>query len=78
MALVTFFLIPSRADLKAYQLIGLKREEAEGSERATRILKALDESEMSARFDYGGTFLIVAAAVLAIFGLTDGGESGGW
>ena len=78
MALVTFFLIPSRADLKAYQLIGLRREEAEGSERATRILKALDESEMSARFDYGGTFLIVAAAVLAIFGLTDGGESGGW
>lgn len=78
MALVTFFLIPSRKHLKMYQLAGLRREILEGSERAEKILKALEESEMSNKFDFVGTFLIVAAAVLSIFGLTDGGESAGW
>lgn len=78
MALVTFFLIPSRKHLKMYQLAGLRREILEGSERAEKILKALEASEMSNKFDFVGTFLIVAAAVLSIFGLTDGGESAGW
>jgi MFS family permease len=78
MAVVTFFLIPSRKDLKMYQLAGLRKEILEGSERAEKILKALEASEMSNKFDFVGTFLIVAAAVLAIFGLTDGGESAGW
>jgi MFS family permease len=78
MALVTFFLIPSRKHLKMYQLAGLRREILEGSERAEKILKALEGSEMSNKFDFVGTFLIVAAAVLSIFGLTDGGESAGW
>jgi hypothetical protein len=59
-------------------LAGLRREILEGSERAEKILKALEGSEMSNKFDFVGTFLIVAAAVLSIFGLTDGGESAGW
>jgi hypothetical protein len=79
MALGGSWLIPSREVLKGYQLEGLRREVQAGSKRAEEELRAIEESEMGrGGFDYVGTFLIVAGAVLTIFGLTDGGESGGW
>jgi MFS family permease len=79
MALGGLWLIPSREVLKGYQLEGLRREVQAGSKRAEEELRAIEESEMGrGGFDYVGTFLIVAGAVLTIFGLTDGGESGGW
>lgn len=78
MAIISFLILPSREFLKNYQMQGLKEEAMTGSAWATEIIKSLEISEMSSKFDYVGTFFIVAAAVLAIFGLTDGGESDGW
>lgn len=67
--------------LKAWQRQGLVIEaQGEGGDarRARELLRTLDGEEGGARFDYVGSFLVVAAAVLSVFGLTDGGEGSGW
>jgi hypothetical protein len=78
MAIISWLLVPSKQVLKTYQLHGLTEEAATGSERAVVVLKTLQDSQMQGKFDFVGSFLVVAAAVLTVFGLTDGGESGGW
>jgi MFS family permease len=81
LAAVAWFVIPKQEVLKRYQLQGL-REEAEsqgvGSERAREVLKTLEVEQEALKFDYIGSFLVVSAAVLSVFGLTDGGEGSGW
>lgn len=66
--------------MKAWQRQGLEDEAAgEGDDalRARELLAAL-EVEEGGKFDYVGSALVVAAAVLSVFGLTDGGEGSGW
>lgn len=67
--------------MKAYQLQGLKDEaesDTEAAGRAIELLRTLEEEPIGLKFDYVGSFLVVAAAVLSVFGLTDGGEGSGW
>jgi MFS family permease len=81
LALLAFFIVPKRETLKAYQLQGLREEaesDTEAAARATELLRTLEEEQIGLKFDYVGSFLVVAAAVLSVFGLTDGGEGSGW
>lgn len=78
---LAFWLIPEKKVLKRYQLQGLQRQaeaEGAGAERAKELLRTLDVVGKKMKFDYVGSFLVVAAALLSVFGLTDGGEGGGW
>ncbi|GHJ87023.1 hypothetical protein NliqN6_3425 [Naganishia liquefaciens] len=78
---LAFWLVPGREVLKQYQLQGLRREaetEGTGAERARELLRTLEVDGDALKFDYVGSFLVVAAAVLSVFGLTDGGEGSGW
>ncbi|KAJ9095175.1 hypothetical protein QFC20_006714 [Naganishia adeliensis] len=51
---------------------------ADGDARRARELLRTLEGDAGGAFDYVGSFLVVAAAVLSVFGLTDGGEGSGW
>jgi hypothetical protein len=78
---VAIWLVPERDVLKRYQLQGLRREaegEGSGADRAKELLRTLEVDGEALKFDYVGSFLVVAAAVLSVFGLTDGGEGSGW
>lgn len=75
------WLVPGREVLKRYQVQGLRREamgEGASAERARELLSTLEADGEQLKFDYVGSFLVVAAAVLSVFGLTDGGEGSGW
>ncbi|KAI5450274.1 hypothetical protein NCC49_003185 [Naganishia albida] len=77
---LAWWVVPRRQVLKAWQRQGLEDEAAgEGDDalRARELLAAL-EVEEGGKFDYVGSALVVAAAVLSVFGLTDGGEGSGW
>lgn len=81
LAALAWWLVPGREVLKRYQRQGLRREaegEGSGSERARELLRTLEVDGEALKFDYVGSFLVVAAAVLSVFGLTDGGEGSGW
>ncbi|KAJ9093515.1 hypothetical protein QFC21_006348 [Naganishia friedmannii] len=81
LALLAFLIVPKREMLKAYQLQGLREEaesDTEAADRAIELLRTLEEEPIGLKFDYVGSFLVVAAAVLSVFGLTDGGEGSGW
>lgn len=81
LALLAFLIVPNRETMKAYQLQGLRDEaesDTEAASRAIELLRTLEEEPIGLKFDYVGSFLVVAAAVLSVFGLTDGGEGSGW
>jgi hypothetical protein len=66
---LAFWLVPGREVLKQYQLQGLRREaetEGTGAERARELLRTLEVDGDALKFDYVGSFLVVAAAVLSV------------
>jgi hypothetical protein len=56
----------------------LNYDTQQGDKRAGVLLNELESLTHPTAFDYVGTFLLLAASVLTIFGLTDGSEGGGW
>lgn len=80
LAALAAWLVPRRSVLKAWQRQGLEEEAtgADGDARRARELLRTLEGDPGGAFDYVGSFLVVAAAVLSVFGLTDGGEGSGW
>lgn len=77
---LAWWFVPPREVLKRWQRQGLEDEaqgEGDDAERARELLRSL-EGEAGGGFDYVGSVLVVAAAVLSVFGLTDGGEGSGW
>ena len=56
----------------------LRFDAESGDKRSVALLAELESLPHPTAFDYVGTFLLLGAMVLTIFGLTDGSEGGGW
>jgi hypothetical protein len=78
LAVACVFCIPSDKDLKQMHYDTLKYDAETGDKRSVALLTELESLPHPTAFDYVGTFLLLSAMVLTIFGLTDGSEGGGW
>jgi hypothetical protein len=78
LAVACVFCIPSDKDLKQMHYDTLKYDAETGDKRSVALLAELESLPHPTAFDYVGTFLLLSAMVLTIFGLTDGSEGGGW